>query len=678
MSDTRVRCGSRPGRFIGALLTALTSAVGLPATPAGGQDRPNIIFILADDLGTDALEGAAWGNQLACRTPNLAQWSAQGRVFTSARVYPVCSPTRAALFSGREGLRTGVTGVLWPFTPPRDRRRLSLQAHEQTIAEALKATGYATILIDKWHVGWDEGRGLRPLEQGFDVYYDYRETLLLDDPLVLGDEHISRTVDLAIEAVQNRPRQSDPYALFFCSLDAHERTGDGGPGNYKWWKVHSDLLPSGENYYSPQNDSPRNRYRAVVESMDTELFRLLRELGVVNAQGRYRPGSNTIVVFMADNGTPQTISLEGDRAKGSLFEFGTRVPLIVFGAGVPGDGEAQTRPVSAVDLFETLADVAGVAAEDRGSAPRDSRSFADLIGYQRSGEARAYSVSAKGHPDDPALASVAITDGRYKVIARGGGPGLAPLSSDQFYDLVADPFERTDLVQSGMTPPQRAAYRTLRDELVNHWPAAMAQRMPNQVDIPITDVMWINSMNERGSSFLPVGHFHPGRLDETESRILVRFAVHRLDRLLPPGKTVDDIARAQIAFGFARESAEPDEIDTGPITAHPMSVSWSSSGQSSWTELANAFLADRVLGRLDLPPHLIANPSGSQQAGVPISQGTPLSLGHSEALVLQVREWYDDPESNFGVMLRVELLPGLDGDQRAYLLNRAAIRLTLD
>ncbi len=662
--------GVRRGGLKAALLTAALAAPAL-------ADHPNIIFVLADDIGTEALEGPAWPNQLNCRTPNLAQWAANGRSFSSARVYPVCSPSRAAIISGREALRTGVAGVLWPQTLPPQRELLSLQGQERTIAEVLQAQGYHTILIDKWHLGWDDAAGVMPANQGFNVFHDYRDTLPLDDPLQVGDEHISLTVDLAIDAVENRPNRNEPYALFFWTLDAHERTGDGSPQNFKWWKVHTSLLPSGEDYYGPGNDNPRNRYRAVVESLDTELFRLLHTLGVVDNNGNYRRNSDTLVVFMGDNGTPRQVSTFGDRAKGSLYEAGIRVPLFAFGKDVPADGRIETRPVSAVDLFETLADVSSADAAARGSAPRDSRSFADLIGYARTGPVREVSVAGRGHPDDPAQAQVAITDGRYKLIARGGGPMLAPLNSDQFYDLQNDSQELRDLVRLGMNSEERVRYFALRDEVVNHWPIAMNVRASNQVDIPLDEVMWIDSRDRQGTSTLTLGYHSPGDPGEVEARILARFAVDRLESLLPPGKEVGDIVRAQIAFGFARDSGDAAETDTGVITIHPMTEAWSSSGSTRWSNIVNALNGGLVLGLLDLAPHIIPNPLGSQQMGVPMPVGTPLSFGHSDDLLAQVLEWHERPWTNDGVMLSVEALPSLGGDQRVFLMNRAVIRLTL-
>src|SRR5690606_35879107 len=142
--------------------------------------------------------------------------------------------------------------------------------------------GYYTIFVDKWHTGWNPDLGLMPEQQGFDVSFLWPDYIHLDDPLLTGDEHLSRMMDLAIEAVLNRPDPDQPYALFFWSIDAHARTDPQQRERMRWWRVDESLLPSGEDYYSAGVDSERNRYRAIIEAIDTEVGRLLRTLEVID------------------------------------------------------------------------------------------------------------------------------------------------------------------------------------------------------------------------------------------------------------------------------------------------------------------------------------------------------------------------------------------------------------
>lgn len=160
---------------------------------AVAQELPNLIFILTDDQGIDAIEWPPGTAPSAIKTPNLFAMAGQGVSFTNCRVNPNCSPTRACLMTGRSTLDTGVVGVIGRYTPlagmgnpcestpltgtaAKVTNRLALQTQERTIAEVLQDMGYYTILIDKWHLGYNEGveptpedRGLLPTQQGLDV-----------------------------------------------------------------------------------------------------------------------------------------------------------------------------------------------------------------------------------------------------------------------------------------------------------------------------------------------------------------------------------------------------------------------------------------------------------------------------------------------------------------------------
>ena len=440
---------------------------------ASAQTRPNLVFMLTDDQGTDAIEGAYWPNEMNCHTPTLARWAEQGRVFVNARVNPYCSPTRSCLLTGRQALRTGVTHVLPADDSTGVANLLSMQTQERTIAEVLHDLGYYTVFVDKWHVGWSESMGQLPHQQGFDEVFDYRDYLHLDDPDVPGDEHTTRMVDLAIDAVTNRPDPNAPFALFYWSIDAHARTDDAG--GLMWWQVDPRLAPLTLGHPAPTDNVLR--YRAVVEALDTELGRLLRSLNVTDANDTYRPASNTVVFYTGDNGTDWRVSPFGpDKAKGSLYERGLRVPLFIFGTNVPGDGAADPRLVNHVDFFDTIADIAGASASQRGTAPRDSMSFADAIGWAvpESLPQRRYTLSSLGR-QLPDRHDVALADDRFKLIAAAGGKGLAPFSGDQFFDLVADPEETVNLVLDGMTLEQASAYFTMRDAIVDYWNSSVSE-----------------------------------------------------------------------------------------------------------------------------------------------------------------------------------------------------------
>ncbi|MFW5653483.1 MAG: sulfatase, partial [Planctomycetota bacterium] len=345
-----------------AHLTLVVVAAMLPmiafSSPAhASSSKPNLVIIVTDDQGIDAIEGTTWPNDLNVRTPTLATLADRGRIFTNARVNAACSPTRAAFMTGRSAFQTGVTGVIGFGQSEPNRDLVSLHHTERTIAEVLKDAGYYNVLIDKWHIGWSDTFGTNPQHQGFDEFYGYNAVRHLDDPVQVGDEHITRSVDRALDAIRNRPDPNQPYALFFWTIDPHKRVDGTGKEPLLWWKVRDELLPSGEDYYAPERDNNLNRYRAVVEALDTELNRLLQGLNIINENLWYVESSNTVVIFTSDNGTPNEVSPNEGRAKHTLYEDGVRVPLFIFGENVPKDGRWIDRPVTTYDFFETIADI---------------------------------------------------------------------------------------------------------------------------------------------------------------------------------------------------------------------------------------------------------------------------------------------------------------------------------
>lgn len=651
----------------------LASAVLWVAAATNAQTLPNLIFVLSDDQGIDAIEGANWPNDLRCRTPNLAHFASQGRTFAMARVNSMCSPTRAALMTGRSALTTGVTDRIGGGSGP-DLARLSLQGNEHTVAEMLRKQGYYTILVDKWHLGTYQPMGQSPLQQGFDVFFPYQDYLHLDHPDRVGDEHMTRMINLAISAVQSRPDPSKPFALFYWSYDPHGRKPDS-TGKF-WWKVDRSLLPSGIDYYNPAHDTNRNRYRAVVEALDTEIRRLLTTLDVVDGDGLYRPASQAVVFYMSDNGTETRVALRPNWAKRSVFEGGIRVPLFVFGHNVPGDGRILDDPVQATDFFDTVADITGASPELRGTNPRESRSYADLIGWADPRPRRSFTMSSMMRPPGSDYLYVALADRRYKLIARAGYTGFAPLNGDRFHDLDSDPNEVRDLVRQGMNAEQRAAYLRMRERIVDHWPTAVSDPTPNQVDVALTHVRCLGSDGIERMNQLPIGHLAPGRPQHVETRLFLRFDISSIGNLLPPGKTLEDVEHAQIILAFLKDNvADLENGDTGPITAHPMTLNWYTREQS-WQQLSSGY-DPLALGMIDLPPFVVVETEGRFMNGVPMPMGTPVSLGQDEDLLRLVRYWSTHPFQNYGLTLMARPVPDTLPDQRLEFLPQAVLRLTL-
>lgn len=464
------------------------------------QNRPNLIFVLTDDQGIDAIEGPHWQSNASIATPTLRRLAEQGVSFTNCRMNPNCSPTRAALMTGRSAFEAGVPGVIgrWPQagqTPPlpidanpdtnelpMDVHLLSLQSQERTIAEVLQDSGYYTVLVDKWHLGYDSESGELPTQQGFDAFFDWAQYLYLDNPDEVGDEHLLLMQSLAEQAILNRPQQhvDKPYALFFHTIVPHRRDPDSS--GRAWWAVDPSLTPQTGSL----GNSNSARFAQNIEAMDTVLRRLLRNLGVIQANDLYDPESRTVVFYTSDNGTDVLVSQSGSASKNTLYEGGVRVPAFVFGENVPRNVNnpiADNRQVVHVDFFDTICDIIDAPANVRdnplGDFPRQSMSFADSIGWAQPNSLprRQYSLLSLGNAhlvnnQWEQIQRVAFVSDQYKLICNSGGPGLDDMTEDEFYDLLADPFETNNLVANGLNQGQATAYYDMRDKIVDYWPSA--------------------------------------------------------------------------------------------------------------------------------------------------------------------------------------------------------------
>jgi len=654
------------GRALAALGLLLASGSVLRAQPrsqTSTADRPpNLLFFLSDDQGLDAIDLPGAGNELGCHTPHLAALAREGMVLTGLRMNPYCSPSRAAILTGRTSFSTGVTFPYNQLAPTPNYDLFSLQDREVTLAELLRAAGYHTIFVDKWHLGTRAALGQTPRRQGFGRYIPTRRFLgdFLDHPGDVGDEHITRQVDRALAAVAEAPRHT-PWALFFWSTDPHSRLADSG--GLLWWRVDPALAP--RTHAEGEETTNLFRYRAVVESLDTELFRLLQSLGIVDRHHRYRSAARTVVLFTSDNGTPTEVSAHGFRAKGTLYEGGIRVPLLVFGENVPRGEDA--RILSAVDLFDTLLDVARLPIEERDAAtrdsPRSSFSFADAIGHAPPGSRplRSVSVSSLAAPLSLAPQQIAVVGLRRKLLCPAGGPGFADPTLDLLFDLDSPRGETVD-VKSRFS----IAHAILRERALDLWPSAVSapHTLGNTAVVHVPQGESRGIVLESGrTSFqagpgLAVGHTGVDLGPRREFQAWIRFDVERIEQLLPEGFGFENIAAATLVTIFDRDAAILDNAsggeDTGPIRAHRLTGSWAGFNPPAHDEV--------TLGEIDLPAQVLSDLEPGVR-GVPVVGGTPLALGHREELLSLVHGWREGSCANDGIVLLAAPLMPVTGDQ---------------
>ncbi len=309
------------------------------------KKQPNFIIIFADDLGYGDL--SCYGHP-TIKTPNLDKMTAEGMKFTQFYVAAnVCTPSRAALLTGRLPVRNGMTGgstVLFPNSAG------GLPSSEVTIAEVLKEKGYQTAIIGKWHLG--HLPQFLPAKQGFDYYFGIPYSNDMNGgkypplPLIKNEKTIEenpdqttltkRYTDEVINFIKNN--RDKPFFLYY-------------PNNFP----HVPLFAS----KGFKGKSKRGLYGDVVEELDWSVGQILKTLKDLKID------NNTLVIFTSDNGPWLTQKEQGGSAgllfegKGSSWEGGTRVPMIARWSGVIKPNQTTAALATTMDLLPTIVKFSG-------------------------------------------------------------------------------------------------------------------------------------------------------------------------------------------------------------------------------------------------------------------------------------------------------------------------------
>lgn len=353
--------------------------------PLAAADPPNLVFFVADDLGQRDL--GSYGGTFY-ETPHLDRLAAGGMRFTDAyAACPVCSPTRAALVTGRWPQRSGITDFIGaPLKPEQWKRNTKLLpapyadrlAHEEvTFAEVLKGVGYATFFAGKWHLGPE---GWLPENQGFDVnrggtdrggpyggkkyFSPYGNPRLEDGP---EGEHLPDR--LAAEAAKfieaNRDR---PFLVYYPFYDVHTPLMGRGDlvRKYEEKRARLGLAPQWgrEGERDVRLVQEHAVYASMVEAMDLAVGRVLGKLDELGL------AENTLVLFTSDNGGlstsegSPTSNLPLRAGKGWMYEGGIREPLIARWPAKIKPGSVSDVPVCSVDFFPTFLEASGAKAPE--------------------------------------------------------------------------------------------------------------------------------------------------------------------------------------------------------------------------------------------------------------------------------------------------------------------------
>ncbi|MBE7498605.1 MAG: sulfatase [Verrucomicrobiaceae bacterium] len=427
----------------------------------------NVVLILADDLGWSDL--SCYGSDFY-ETPHLDRLAREGMRFTqNYAACTVCSPTRSALMTGKYPARTHITDWIpgrMPENPkllvPEWTRHLPLE--EVTLAEVFKAAGYSTASIGKWHLGENEHV---PERQGFDV--NIAGTNAGSPPSFIapwgiptlseGNPGDHLTDRLGEEAARHIERVKDrPFFLYLPHFAVHTPI-----------QPRPDLLAKYEQKLKPGLTHSNAAYAALLEGLDSAVGRVLDKLDALGLAER------TIVIFTSDNGgrVPTTVNIGLRVGKGSAYEGGLRVPLIVRWPGVTKPGSISDKPTITMDLVPTLIEMTGV---------RPPASFSSTGGIGRDGLSLVPLLRGSGTIQRDELFWHYPHHQHYQLggsmpfgAVRSGGFKLIEFYNDshvELYDLKADAGEQHDLASE---LPDKA--RHLLDRL-RAWRNEVGAQMP--------------------------------------------------------------------------------------------------------------------------------------------------------------------------------------------------------
>jgi len=412
------------------LRTTTPWLAGLAALPvgrltgqtSGPQRRPNIVVILADDMGY--AEMGVQGNT-DVPTPNVDAIARNGVRFTNGYVScPICAPTRAGLMTGRYQQRFGFETNPGPEDSADE--RFGLPRTEATLAERLKAAGYATGMVGKWHLGYKSE--LQPTARGFDEFFGFlsgannylsagrrnqaRNPILRGAQQVAEQEYLTDAFGREAVAFIEKHRER-PFFLYLAFNAVH---------------APMEAVEKYRRRFDAIENPERRTFAAMLAAMDDNIGRVL---GALRAHGLEE---RTLVVFLSDNGGPTAQTTSSNRPlngfKGQVLEGGIRIPFIVQMRGRLTAGAVDDRPVIALDILPTALAAAGVTVPPEWNL--DGVNLLPFLTGERSGA-----------PHDTLYwrfqEQRAIRRGDWKLLQLRGDPRA------RLYNLAADIGETTDL-----------------------------------------------------------------------------------------------------------------------------------------------------------------------------------------------------------------------------------------
>ena len=418
--------------IISTLIMTLTSCSSDDTTTdVPVNNAPNILFIIADDLGKDAINGFTEGS-VKPNTPHIDAIRNNGLSFDNFWVYPTCTPTRASIITGKYGYHTDVKDAGDILSPT-----------ETTLQQYIKDnTGnqYASAIVGKWHLSGNQTL-VNPEDFGIDYYSglirgavdNYYQWQLTEDGVTsVQNQYITEVfTDLAIDWVN---QQNKPWFLWLAYNAPHT------PFHAPPVETHSQ----GDLPDYVEGNNPLPYYMAAIESMDYEIGKLMNSMSEEERE-------NTIIIFIGDNGTPNQVAqspYSSNKVKNTLYQGGINTPMFISGPGVNRRG-VDTNLITGTDLFSTIAEIAGISVEEI----HDSKSFKSLL--STSGQIRNYQYAEM---DTGIIDAWTISNGEFKLLVGANG-------NEEMYDLSNDPYETNNLLQGILSAHQQNGKNLLEQEL---------------------------------------------------------------------------------------------------------------------------------------------------------------------------------------------------------------------
>lgn len=428
-----------PNRLIHfGLCCALLVSAATPLHAAEAPAKPNIILIMPDDVGYG--DYRCLGNPII-NTPSVDSFRKESLLFTQFHVSPTCAPTRAALMGGCHEFKCGVTDTNF------GRERMSLETH--TLAQMLKSAGYSTGIFGKWHLG--DQAAYQPDKRGFDEVFIHGSGGIGQNFGGCGGDVFKNSYHSPIIKHNGKFVKTDGYCtdvFFDQSIRWMENRRGGGEPFFAYISLNAAHGPLHvpEEYYQQYLgkegvDEQIAKFYGMIENIDSNFGKLLKKLD------EWEIADDTIVIYLGgDNGGHTAVPLFNagmSGTKGTAYEGGTRVPMFIRWPGVTRAGEDCDSLTAHLDIFPTLAEIAGFQPSDEIKKQVEGRSLLPLLKNPKAEWADRHLITHVGRwklgaPPAKLVAQCSVRNSRYTLFPGAkGGPKL--------YDLNEDPAQERDV-----------------------------------------------------------------------------------------------------------------------------------------------------------------------------------------------------------------------------------------